>query len=113
MWPEIKSVATTILTIVVVFFVLTVAALATVSASLRLSWFNPPTNPPETVTEIWSSPDLVTWSKVAEVVATNVTLPADQPQEFFKARNRITVTMTNPQGQVFSFPVYSVWAGSP
>lgn len=45
---------------------------------------------PGVVTEVWSSTNLTTWTLRTNVVGTNrVTLPADQPQEFFKVRNRL------------------------
>lgn len=46
-------------------------------------------NPPgAVVTEVWSSTNLLNWSKYADVAGSNLTVPANNPAAFFIVRNR-------------------------
>ena len=59
--------------------------------SITLGWTNSNNNAPGTVTEVWSSTNLVTWTLKTNVAGTNhVTLPATNRAEFFKIRSRAT-----------------------
>ena len=59
--------------------------------SITLGWTNATNNATGTVTEIWSSTNLVNWTLKTNVAGTNhVTLPATNRAEFFKIRSRDT-----------------------
>jgi hypothetical protein len=57
-------------------------------AKIRLTWTNAKNNPAGTITEIWASPDLVTWTLKTNVASNSVTLYATNAREFFKIRAR-------------------------
>ncbi len=44
---------------------------------------------PGAITEVWTSPDLCDWQLFAEVLGSGVQLPATQPAQYFKIRNRL------------------------
>lgn len=57
--------------------------------TITLAWDKMDSNP-STITEIWSSTNLISWTLKTNVAGTNhVTLPATNKQEFFKARNNL------------------------
>ena len=59
--------------------------------SVTLGWTNATNNAPGTVTEVWSSTNLVNWTLKTNVAGTNhVTFLATNRQEFFKIRSRAT-----------------------
>jgi hypothetical protein len=44
---------------------------------------------PDCVTQLWASGDLVTWSLLGEFATPRADVFADQPRQFYKARNRV------------------------
>jgi hypothetical protein len=59
--------------------------------TVTLIWDNTNDAPGSIITEVWSSTNLTTWTLKTNIAGTNrVTLPRDQPREFFKVRNRGT-----------------------
>ena len=55
---------------------------------LRLEW-DMNDEHPETVTQVWQSPTLVDWTLFGEFGEPTCTVTADQPQMYFKIRNRL------------------------